>query len=85
METRQEINRQLAVKAEDNHGYKYDVVLRQAEENGKLLLDVKGTPATWYLSTLLEGEKSDRIYIDVGQEWLIINFAEVMKEAVDNI
>jgi hypothetical protein len=70
----------LPVKAKDNHGHKYDVVI--AYRNGKPILNVKGTPGTWYIDTLKK-HRGNILSIDSGQGWDLINFNEVFKAAIN--
>jgi hypothetical protein len=86
-----EICKKLNVKAKDNHGYQYDVelVLRESKYWGyKWVLVIKGTPGSWYMTTLLYtdyGPQRGMIYIDFGQRWCCTNFDEVFSEAKRNI
>lgn len=48
----------------------------------KWSLRIQGTPASWYMSTLLHGALYPRgITIDYGQNWYCTNFQEVLNEA----
>jgi hypothetical protein len=72
----------LRTKARDNHGYEYRVYL-EMDKDRKWVLHVADTPGHWYMSTLLESTGlRDRISLDFGQKWDVINFDEIMAEAV---
>lgn len=85
------LEKKLKTKARDNHGYSYDVwlVFDHSDVMGwKWLLRIEGTPGHWYMSTLLEYGGYPRgkfISIDAGQGWNVINFDEVMAEAIELI
>jgi hypothetical protein len=89
--TEVDVRKQLKVTAQDNHGYSYPVelVLRHSEYWGyKWVLVIKGTPGSWYMTTLLDdgyGPQRSMIYIDFGQRWCCTNFEEVLAEAKRNI
>lgn len=80
------LEKKLKTKARDNHGYSYDVWLRfenrYASMGYKWTLHIDGTPGHWFMSTLLLHGPSDQISIDHGQRWDVINFREIMDEAV---
>jgi len=72
----------LTTKARDNHGNRYDVEIRQERNhNGDLawILDIVGTPASWYLNNLT-GIKT-RCAIDFGQDWYCENTGALIAEA----
>jgi hypothetical protein len=82
--------KKLKARALDNHGHEYAVWLSFEHSDimgWKWILGVEDTPGHWYMSTLLEnGYPRHRwIAIDCGQDWNIVNFDQVMKEAVDLI
>jgi hypothetical protein len=56
-----------------------------AEFSNRWVLRIKGTPGSWYMSTLLERGVQSQIALDFGQGWMCTNFAEIMREAMDNI
>lgn len=75
----------LKVRAQDNHGYEYPVSL-EMDKYHKWVLRIEDTPGHWYMSTLLEdGRFPETISVDLGQKWDIINFGDVMREAVTRI
>ncbi len=73
----------LNTKATDNFGYTYEVALIPSDSKGfegEYILQIKGTPGSWYMSTL--GDYSHpTISIDAGQRWDCTNFSAVMAEA----
>jgi hypothetical protein len=71
----------LEVKAIDTAGREYSVILRSGI-NGKVVLDILGTPGKWYISSLGRDPRSS-IYIDRGAEWICTNFGDVMKNALE--
>lgn len=80
----------LKTKALDNHGHRYAVrlVFDHSDIMGwKWLLRIENTPGHWYMSTLLEHgyPRQSGIAIDAGQNWNIINFDEVVAEAIELI
>lgn len=62
-------------------------------EKGKWLFRVEqkvngswsGTPATWRLSSLIEPNPKDFLYIDMGQKWGVRGLAEAIQEAIKHI
>lgn len=87
------ISHQLQVSGRDNFGNCYTPMLflikklpENAPEDVKInwILHYEGTPGRWYVSTLLENV-SDKISIDAGQGWNVVNHSEVMKEALSLI
>ena len=81
----------LRTQARDNHGHTYvvELWLKNTPSRGKKwVLQIRNTPGSWYMSTLLEGnynEKNSKIWIDFGQNWLCSNFGEVMAEAKEQV
>lgn len=65
------------------HEEVYDVYLvedpRYYEEWG-LSLRIKGTPGSWFISSLLSGKLSNKVWIDHGQRWAWTNPQEVFRE-----
>lgn len=75
----------LKIRALDNHGYEYPVTL-EMDKDHKWVLGIEGTPGHWWMSTLLEeGRILGTISVDAGQKWDIINFGDVMREAIERI
>jgi len=72
--------RLLPVKAKDNHGYSYNVVIRGT--SAKPELKIVGTPGGWYLKDLRakDGSVPEMFAIDFGQNWIWTNVREVMAE-----
>ena len=67
--------------------YEYNVNILLSEDEysnkyGAFILSIEGTPGSWYLSTLIEGDSfsHDKAIIDGGQNWTIDNWSEVSKE-----
>jgi hypothetical protein len=81
----------LPVKAKDNHGYEYDVVITRAHpdpsriRSGAPILKIKGTPGSWYFEDLMKDPSRQVIAIDMGQGWNVINFRAVMVSAMSVI
>ena len=76
----------LKTRAKDNHGYEYTVYLEMDPKDKKWVLHVEDTPGHWYMSTLMESpELRSTISLDFGQRWDVINFDEIMAEAIDLI
>ena len=80
----------LPVKAKDNHGYEYDVVITRhgLDENyrpGAPILMIKGTGGSWFFSDLMENPDRPTIAIDSGQGWRVVNFRAVMVSALSVI
>ena len=80
----------LPVKAKDNHGYEYDVyITRQSIDSkyrpGAPLVKISGTPGTWYLEDLMSRAGSQTIYLDIGEDWKVVNFNVVMASALSVI
>lgn len=72
----------LPVEAKDNFGHSYKMhIMTSYYEDSKLTIKPEGKPA-WYLDTFMQ-DKIDRIAIDYGQNWFIINKREIM-QAVEN-
>jgi hypothetical protein len=74
----------LETKALDNQGRSYDVAIRRSLLDPSLdepILDIKGTPAKYYMSQLKFAECSPGcILIDAGQQWTIDNFDQIIEE-----
>ena len=74
----------LDVKAIDNQGKSYDVAIRRSLLDPSLdepILDIKGTPAKYYMSQLKFAECSPGcILIDAEQQWTIDNFDKITEE-----
>ena len=72
----------LDVKAIDNQGRSYDVTLRRSLIDPSLdepILDIKGTPAKYYMSQLKFAECAPGcVLIDAGQQWTIDNFDQIL-------
>lgn len=62
------------VKAKDNKGREYDVVL--SYKNGKKHVKVVGTPGGWYLDSIMDVQGP--LAIDLGQGWGWMNVQEVI-------
>jgi len=76
----------LKTRARDNHGYEYPVYLEMDQKYMQWVLHIGDTPGHWLMSTLLQSRTiGSRISIDFGQKWDVINFDEIMAEAVDLI
>jgi hypothetical protein len=69
--------------------YGYDVVLEPSRWDGdeSLVLRIKDTPGSWYLSTLFGKDEfsfsrpvGETISIDTGQNWDCINMGDIMRE-----
>ena len=76
--------KQLEAKAIDNHGFEYNVHLALEKYLGRpaWVLVIEDTPGRWYMATILEEGWADLIWIDYGQRWSIVNFIEIMREAI---
>lgn len=76
----------LPVKAKDNHGHSYDVVINHDGFRGdkKPVLKIVGTPGSWYMYTL-KNHHGNTISIDYGQNWDCINFNEIYKAAMKQL
>lgn len=70
----------LSTKAKDNQGMEYTAVIRSID--GGIVLDIKGTPAVWYLKSLLGKHDMPWIFIDMGQDWKCININALIQEAI---
>jgi hypothetical protein len=72
----------LDVEAIDNQGRSYEVVLRRSMLEASLdepILDIKGTPAKYYMSQLKFAECAPGcILLDSGQQWTIDNFDQIL-------
>ena len=95
------VTKTLKTKARDNHGHEYPVHLtlsqgpvgtfgpgleHLAEQyKNRWVLCVKNTPGSWYMSTLLERGVQAQIALDFGAGWMVTNFSDVMREAIDNL
>jgi len=76
----------LKTKAVDNHGHRYRVYLELKPDVMQWVLVIADTPGHWYMSTLLQNPRlRDTIAIDYGQNWNVINFRQIMDEAIDLI
>jgi hypothetical protein len=78
----------LKTKAIDNHGYEYHVSLERSTTYfpGEWVLKIGHTPGQWLMRTLLEsGLLHNEIYIDHGQGWKVVNFNDVLREAMTRI
>ena len=77
------IPKTLTTKAADNFGFHYEVALIPSDFKGfegEYILKIKGTPGSWYMSTL-EGFNNPVLSIDMGQKWDCTNFSAVLTEA----
>lgn len=73
----------LTTKALDNFGYVYDVALVPSDYKGfagEYVLQIKGTPGSWFMSTLAD-HTGVRMSIDACQKWDCINFGAILTEA----
>lgn len=74
----------LDVKAVDNQGRSYEVSLRRSAidpSSDEPILDIKGTPAKYYMSQLKFAEcPPGCVLIDAGQQWTIDNFDKILEE-----
>jgi hypothetical protein len=73
----------LDVKAIDNQGKSYDVAIRRSLLDPSLdepILDIKGTPAKYFMNGLNSPEKGKPLVIDAGQGWRIDNFDQITEE-----
>lgn len=74
----------LGVKAIDNQGRSYEVVLRRSMLEASFnepILDIKGTPAKYYMCQLKFAESAPGcILLDAGQQWTIDNFDQILEE-----
>ena len=72
----------LEIKAIDNQGRSYDVTLRRSMLEASFdepILDIKGTPAKYYMSQLKFAESAPGcILLDAGQQWTIDNFDQIL-------
>jgi hypothetical protein len=71
-----------------------DIRTSWAEPNptkvGELVLNIQGTPASWYISTLLEGieKRKKGLYqdfynkISIDGDWMCINYNDIMNELI---
>ena len=71
----------LTTKAKDNSGHSYNVSL--ILDYGHVVVNIETTPASWFLSSLLDGKRSNEIYIDAGQNWKCINLDEILAEILN--
>lgn len=81
------MEKKLRTEALDNHGYRYAVWLifdHNDTMGWKWILRIDNTPGSWYMSTLIKGgfPRGERIAVDAGQNWVILNFGEILAEAV---
>jgi len=44
------------------------------------VLQIEGTPGSWYVTTLCDNP-DDRLSIDAGQDWTLVNRGEVLRSA----
>lgn len=69
-------------KAEDNFGYEYSVSLIEGKYGN--ILKIEATCGQWYTHTLREDEDHrgpyTKLAIDLGANWFVINFDEIMDE-----
>jgi len=83
----QEIVYTLKTKAKSGN-YEYTVnILKQIDKYSKIfgiyILNIENTPASWYLSTILDNcIKLDKISIQ-GNDWLCDNWQEIIKELLE--
>jgi hypothetical protein len=73
----------LETKAMDNQGRSYEVSIRRSMTNPSLsepILDIKGTPAKYFMNGLNSPEKGKPLVIDAGQGWRIVNFSQILEE-----
>lgn len=76
--------RRLQTPAIDNHGRPFPVVLEMSTRRGlpAWILRVEGG-REWYMSTLMEsGGIPETMALDFGAGWGIVNFGDVMREAL---
>jgi hypothetical protein len=78
----------LKTKAICNGGNEYEVHLDQ-EKGKEVVLKVDNTPGQWCVSDLIgigalrwNGFPDRFIYIDFGQDWRVVNFDEILREAL---
>ena len=57
----------------------------KAKYTNRWILRVVGTPGRWYMTDLLEHATGEVMYLDMGRDWKVVNFSEVMAVAKDNI
>lgn len=76
--------KELNVKAKDNHGHVYDVIVFYHAEDEvpahDAVLKIVNTPGSWYISTLRDSTVDKVISLDWDQNWNIINFDEIKQE-----
>jgi hypothetical protein len=73
----------LETKALDNEGRSYEVSIRRSlidPSYDEPILDIKGTPAKYFMNGLNSPEKRKPLVIDAGQGWLIVNFSQILEE-----
>lgn len=76
--------KRLQTPAIDNHGRQFQVVLEMSMRRNlpAWILRVEGG-REWYMSTLMEaGEIPETMALDFGAGWGIVNFGDVMREAL---
>lgn len=74
----------LITKAVDNHGFVYPVILTECPNKDRkhdFVLRIEGAGGSWYMTSLEERPRGDRIAIDFGQNWYCTNFGAIMTEA----
>jgi len=73
----------LETKALDNEGRSYEVSIRRSLIDPSLdepILDIKGTPAKYFINGPNSPKKWKHLAIDAGQGWLIVNFDKIIEE-----
>ena len=73
----------LETKALDNEGRSYEVSIRRSlidPSYDEPILDIKGTPAKYFMNGLNSPEKGKPLVIDAGQGWRIDNFDQITEE-----
>jgi hypothetical protein len=73
----------LETKALDNEGRSYEVSIRRSlidPSYDEPILDIKGTPAKYFMNGLNSPEKGKPLVIDAGQGWRIVNFGQIIEE-----
>ena len=72
----------LKTFAKDNYGHSYPAYLERGRYSKALVLRFDGAPSGWDLNTL-RSNRSDRIAIDFGQDWICVNYGEIASEIRD--
>jgi len=72
----------LSTHARDNHGHTYLVTIEPCRFSGKPTLVINGAPSRWWLESLAD-MRSERIAIDLGQNWFCTNIQDLLREIRD--